>query len=55
MITFIIRFYTIDQTIIEYNIQSTHMEGALQIGLRKYYDSEPYGKLKKLEAFPKRA
>lgn len=55
MTEFTIRFFTTDQIIIEYTIKSHFMEEALQIGLRKYYDTEPYGKMKKLEAFPNKA
>ena len=47
-----IRFFTTDQTIIEYNIDSPYMETALQTAICKYNDEEPYGKLKKVEAFP---
>ena len=55
MTTFVIRFFTTDQTIIEYNIDSSYMETALQKAIRKYNDAEPCGKLKKVEAFPKKA
>ncbi len=56
MTTFTIRFFNTDQTIVEYNIESSYMETAIQTAIRKYNDNYTWTlKPKKIEAFPKKA